>query len=279
MNRQDDTSGTDAELSSYLEGKDGVSAAYRASSAEMPSAALDAAILQAARASLRTTAAKPPKAPALRNYYSLAASLMLGMMLGAVLFRGDNEAPVAITASAPQGSDDFRKTVVLTEESAGEVVDSAATQAVPELPAAAQAEAFAAQEPPAPASDAVAPPAPAGNSEFRERTLPAPPPPIVTRNVGGTSVAPPRTQAQAQAARVESTEEEITVTGSRIFRLSYRDNQEDWLREMLRMSEQLEDAQEDMTTLRETLELERAEFSAEYPDVPLDQALRELRGR
>jgi hypothetical protein len=66
MNRENDTPFDDTDLTPYLEGRDGVSDAYRASGAETPPAALDAAILRAARASLQATA-KPAGAPGLRN--------------------------------------------------------------------------------------------------------------------------------------------------------------------------------------------------------------------
>lgn len=100
MNSNDDTRAGDKELRSYLDGSDGISAAYRQASREEPSEALDAAVLQRAHAANGGT---PAAAGAgrqgvgraqLRGLGALAASMLLGVMLGS-MFRGTAPQPAA----------------------------------------------------------------------------------------------------------------------------------------------------------------------------------------
>ena len=109
MNREDDTPVNDTELAPYLEGKDGVSETYHRTSTETPSASLDAVILQAARASLHAPTVARPAARTLRNYYPIAASLMLGVMLGVALFKDPEETTGMVAASIPDDAVDASK--------------------------------------------------------------------------------------------------------------------------------------------------------------------------
>lgn len=287
MNKENDTPVDDTELTPYLEGRDGVSETYRATSSETPPSSLDAAILHAARASLgKTTPQK--KTPALRNYYSMAASLMLGLMLGAVVFRSGDDAPApSLDVATPAGPAISEKTVVLTAGEA-EASDTAAAAPAAEAFVADVAEDSLAEPQPAITAgdnDTAGAAAPADEARFRERTLAPTQPVAPPRNVGSNNaldqvIEAARQARTAQAARVDAgQQEEITVTGSRIVRLSYRDNQEDWVEEIARLAEQLDDARNrvERERLQNLLELERMEFETEWPDVDLDAKLEELR--
>lgn len=279
MNRQDDNPLDDADLAPYLEGRDGISDAYKASSTETPPAALDAAILQAARASLQRPV-RAARTAGLRNYYSLAASLTLGIMLGAVMFRDGSEAVVVSSSAlreAPVPTSAAPAVSVSTSDGAGasESGDAIPTEAVPPAPAPGQPEVFR-------AADAVAAPqaeAPAVNN-FTERTLPAPQAPIATIEAQAPQAAPDTGATgtrQAQAARTNTAQlEEIQVTGSRI-RADYRDDQQRWLEEIVRLATELEQATGRTDELRSALEFERDEFRLAFPGVDLDQAEQNLR--
>ncbi len=104
---ESDDKHTDSELKPYLEGRDGVSAAYRKSGREEPPAMLDHAILQAARAAVKPVVAMPIVAErtqsnsplestqrSWREPYALAASLMVGV-LGASIYFSQNDLPVS----------------------------------------------------------------------------------------------------------------------------------------------------------------------------------------
>lgn len=83
----DNDSKHDSELASYLDGSDGVSRAYDSLGQAEPPAALDARILAAARAANAgvAKAAEPVSrkvAPRWRGGFALAASLVLGVMIG-----------------------------------------------------------------------------------------------------------------------------------------------------------------------------------------------------
>jgi hypothetical protein len=282
MNRRDDKALDDAELTPYLEGRDGVSAAYRASSKEAPPAALDQAILQAARASLRQPAA-PAKTASLRNYYSLAASLVLGMMLGTWVLNDTQEAPEVLTTSerTPIPVNDREEFTVVVE-------------APRETEAPVQA---------APQSTAVRPPAPAIPAEPPAAVIPAIPEPATAvadateaaetaraavqpqeeqiqeeQSQGGQSQReqPQRQQPQAIAVDLAREEqlEEVMVTGARIrAEPRYRESRDSWVDAITALVEELQTVSGDPEPLIATLEEERDLFEQTYPDVDLDAAV------
>lgn len=109
----DNDSKHDSELASYLDGSDGVSRAYRSLGQAEPPAALDARILAAARAANTgvAKAAEPVSrnvAPRWRGGVALAASLVLGVMIGTQVPRSavvpEATSDVAMEkVAAPQG--------------------------------------------------------------------------------------------------------------------------------------------------------------------------------
>lgn len=109
----DNDSKHDSELASYLDGSDGVSRAYGSLGQAEPPAALDARILAAARAANTgvAKAAEPVSrniAPRWRGGVALAASLVLGVMIGTQVPRSavvpEATSDVAMEkVAAPQG--------------------------------------------------------------------------------------------------------------------------------------------------------------------------------
>jgi hypothetical protein len=98
MNKDDHHS--DQDLKAYLDGSDGVSAAYRKTARDEPSAALDRAILDAAR---EEVVAKEPaiggrEIPHMYGTAALAASVMVGILATSLYF---NPQEIAVPVSTP----------------------------------------------------------------------------------------------------------------------------------------------------------------------------------
>jgi hypothetical protein len=209
----------------------------------------------------------------------MAASLMLGLMLGAVIFQGDDDVPVAMSASTPQVSDEMEKTVTVSE---APTQDAGAT--LLDEHALSPPQALVVEEQRAVGDDSAAG---AGNSEsfatpvFREQVLPPPLPTITAQDVSPENGATlTDVLSAAAAARVEQQQEEIMVTGSRIRRSTYRDDAQAWVAEIARLTEQLDGIgtaeAERRPELESQLEFERDEFRQTFPEVDLDEALEDL---
>ncbi len=295
MTKSDDKH-NDRDLKAYLDGSDGVSAAYRKAARDEPPAALDRAILDAAR---EEVVAKEPaiggrEIPHMYGTAALAASVMVGILATSLYF---NPQEIAVPVSAPAAG----QRVVLDE------VRSAATEReeAENLAAFSQASVeLRIPDPPAAIADNAAAPSPRAEIRAEAVARLAQPPVVVfdgplldaieadAAQAQATAQAQtaPRTLAStgarsaAQTAGADAGElEEITVTGSRIPRrdtrdYSYRESREDWLEEIRAQVEAL-DALSRLTgntVYQEQLLQEEMDLYAEvYPDADLDVELAE----
>lgn len=286
MSRDDDH--TDNELKSYLDGRDGVSAAYRKTAREEPPEGLDRRILRAARADARPGAGRGKRS--LARPYMLAASVMIAVLAGTLYFRQ----PENVLAPAES---DASFTTTAEVQRAEDVAQPAAEQerqrdrAEPQAAGADSQGAFTTRR--------LAPPSPTvGISP----TAAAPPPTrdsaALARSSGGTEFVISgalleRIEAEAQGNLAEPQAiaaaplEEITVTGSRIGAvededLSYRASRDEWLaviryleEERNTLSTQRDQAPEYFAAVVQRLNDERRLYSAAYPDANLDAELTE----
>lgn len=271
----------DQELKAYLEGRDGVSAAYRKSAQEEPPAALDRLILDAARRQARPSAEAWYAA---RKPYALAASVMIAVV-ALSLYLGTLD-DVVLNQEAAQAP------TVATPIEFQRAERSAVRQSAAEEAGAARAQAnFEARQlaPPAPtvgASDA--PPAPAAAALATDALavgVQVEPPAIV---IDGTLLEEIEAKADAaraaDASRATAGLEEVVVTGSRIMRreegdLVYRASRASWLAEIRVMADELEarsrlvTARRSAAVLEEQLEEEIDLFLEAYPDTDIDAEL------
>jgi hypothetical protein len=272
---------SDQDLKTYLDGRDGVSAAYRKTAQEEPPPALDARILKAARKEVQPST---ETWYASRRPYALAASVMVAV-LGLSLYLGTLDRLV-VPGEVQQESVtavEFRR------------VERAAAPAAPpeqdeEAPQVALKPQFEARQlaPPVPTvgiADNAGVAAGALDVSVDALALTAEPPAIVIDGPLLEEIEAEADATRAQAARRESAElEEITVTGSRIMRresgdTSYRASREEWLDEIRSMAEEL-DARSRLVTanrsaavLQGQLEEEIELFLEEYPDTDIDAEL------
>jgi hypothetical protein len=290
---------SDHDLKAYLDGRDGVSAAYHKTAHEEPPRALDQAILDAARKHVRAPADVPAKAwYAKRPPYALAASFMVAVVAVSLYFNSLDE--IALPAAMEEAT--VRVVEFQNVERAAEAeFDAKAAEAT----AAEEADLLASPEfetrqlaPAAPAigaADSVAVPAAPGadiNRDAFART--AEPPPVV---IDGLLLE----EIEADAARVQVRRDtastasqapqeqggqlqEITVTGSRIMRrdagdVSYRESREDWLFEISEMTKEFA-ARSRLTTARAAAARLEQQLSEEmdlyleaYPDADLEAEL------
>lgn len=242
---------SDNDLKAYLDGRDGVSAAYRKTAQEEPPRALDQAILDAARKQVQPSITELWYTK--RRPYALAASLMVAVVVVSLYFSGLDE--VAIPEAIERAT---VRTVQIQRVDAPEVDEELAdTAASPEATAgnAALAPTFETRQ--------LAPEIPTIGATPIATPIAAPAAPTVELNRDAFArVAEPAAviidgplleaiEAEAaggqapQAAAVASTLEEITVTGSRIIRrdqgdVSYRNSREDWLDEIRFMTDEFE---------------------------------------
>jgi hypothetical protein len=275
MNSTDDKH-SDKDLKAYLDGRDGVSAAYRKAAREEPPAALDAAILKAARAEVGLASAKPEK----RRVYALAASVMVAAVAASLYFRLPEDAgPIA--ANAEQAS--TRNFDRALDQDAG--APAPAPEGQNEEAATPQQDFQVRQlAPPAQTVGAETAPARARDVEATTDTLAraAEPAAIV---IDGPLLE--RIEAEAADAQTlqAAPREEITVTGSRITRqrdaadLSYRESRDEWLSQIrilsieLQRSSRLLTANQSTAVLTAQLEEEMELFAEQYPEIDLDVEL------
>jgi hypothetical protein len=274
---------SDQDLKSYLDGRDGVSAAYRKTAQEEPPPALDARILNAAR-----KAAQPATASwyASRRPYALAASVMVAV-LGLSLYFGTLDELVVPRELQQEAATavEFRR----VERAAAPTAPPQEDEVAPQAAADAQFEARQ-LEPPVPAvgiANNAGAPAPALDAALDALALTAEVPPIV---IDGPLLE--EIEAEADLARTQvlvasgAQLEEIAVTGSRIVRreagdTSYRESREQWLAEIRVMLSELEarsrlvTARRSASVLEEQIEEEIELFLAEYPDTDIDAELEE----
>jgi hypothetical protein len=238
----------DQQLAAWLDGRDGVSAAYRQTAREEPPPALDRKILQAARDAVQ------PQAPShvARPVYALAASVMVAVV-GLSLYIGSRDDMALQQEKA-------------TEQRVTETFEQ--RQLTPTAPTVSAGAAVA----PAP------PPAAVQRTEAFARSEEAP-----ATVIDG----PLLEQIEAEAARagaVATQREQIVVTGSRIVRLNrdepaYRASRDEWLAEMRAIVAALERStsqgvsQRDTTELQRRLEDEIDHFLVAYPNTNINAEL------
>lgn len=277
---------SDHDLKAWLDGGDGVSAAYRETAHEQPPAALDRIILEAARQHAQPSAERWYAA---RKPYALAASVMIAIA-GLSLYLGTLDGLIGAAERAqptPVEAVEVRRL-----ERAEAVRREADSQAEEEQrSASSQRTAFANRPLPAPlqtvsAADAPAAPiVPAAATNPDALALSSEAPAIVIDGPLLESIEADAAAAQNRQQRsVASALDEITVTGSRILRrdegdLSYRDSRASWLDEIRSMASELDarsrlvTARRAATVLEEQLEEEIELFLEAYPDTDIDAEL------
>lgn len=263
MSDKDEHKSDDAVLTSYLEGSDGLSDAYRTLSREQPPAHLDARILAAAQGAEVENARRVStpggfNSSSLRGLVSLAASLGLGIMIGAV-FLGDPELQ-------PEAASSLEKAV-----SQGGFPPP--TEAAPrqEADRARAAESFA-------VSERVAPEPQVQATQVRLAAEATP--------VNQTA---PRGSVNQQRNAAPGGFEEIVVTGSRLQQSAgaaaapaaddagpdYRQSVVSWLVEIYRLEEQLRGIES--IVLQQQLDEEVALFEERYPGINLVDEIGRIR--
>jgi hypothetical protein len=269
MQMKDNGQDNDKALKAYLEGSDGVSAAYRQLGAEEPPAGLDAAIRRAAAQAVAmqpAAAGAPGKSPEPVNnrtsnmpgLLSLAASLVAGVLIGVVVMdqggTGFGSQPEMKSATAEAGA----VAVQLSDEATGPA--TAARSPEVEQPLAVSLDNLVQVNGPQGAAPA---------SESRE--LAATPPRDVIRLQSARQAEP------AVAAASDTVLEEVILTGSRVRTpeeaIAYRSDQAEWLAAMAEMRQNLQDTRNREAGLAASLEEELQLFMQQYPDVDLDTAL------
>lgn len=280
---------SDNDLKAYLDGRDGVSAAYRETAQEEPPRALDELILKAARKQAQpSTELWYMK----RRPYALAASFMIAVVAVSLYFSGLDEivVPEAIERATVRPVELQRADA---PEADAEVADTAATNPEATTTNVALAPAFETRQL-APAvrtvgADAVAPPAAPAVDLNREAFARVAEPAAVVID-GPLLEAIEAEAAGAQAPQVASTGgtlEEITVTGSRIMRrdegdVSYRNSREDWLDEIRFMTDEFESRSRLITAraaaarIEEQLNEEIELYLEAYPEADIEAELEAL---
>ena len=281
---------SDNDLKAYLDGRDGVSAAYRKSAQEEPPRAIDQAILMAARKQTQpSTEAWYTK----RRPYALAASFMIAVVAVSLYFSELDEivAPAAIEQDTVRAVE-FQRTATgnaekITEEAAAPEAQLANLAA----PAQFDRRQLAPAVPTLRAADSV--PAPAAAPAIRvidDGFARAVEPPRVVidgplleqieQDAAGAQAAPQRNTAEGNL-------EDIMVTGSRIMRrdqgdVAYRDSREDWLAEIRAMTDEFEARSRLATARAAALRLEN-QLNEEielyldvYPDADIEAELEAL---
>ncbi len=289
MKATDDTN-SDHDLKAYLDGRDGVSAAYRETAQEEPPRALDAAILQAARKHARpSTAAWYAK----RRPYAIAASFMIAVIAVSLYFSALDE--IVVPSAIEQAT--VRAVELRSAERSADADDAAKAAAEAAVSAETQSTAAA----PAPAFDTrrLAPPvrtvgatpvAPPAVRETRSEAFarrPEPPVPLVItgpllEQIEADAAAQTQQGPTADSGREENALEEIVVSGSRIRDdedRSYRESREDWLDAISAMAKEVEASARLVTAraatarLEAELEEEIALFLDAYPDTDIEAEL------
>ncbi len=277
MKKSDDKH-SDKDLKAYLDGTDGVSAAYRKTARDEPSAALDRAILDAAR---REVVSKEleiggRQMPHMYGTAALAASVMVGILATSLYF---NPQQVVVPVSVPASAE----SVVLDEPRAERLEQqrNADQAGVPDT-RAFQVRQIAPAAPAVGVANAPAAPAPAVANDVRTDAFArlAEAPPVVIEG-------PLLERIEADAAQAQQSEtaelEEVTVTASRVLRgddrdYSYRDSREDWLEQIRTQVEELEALGRltgNTVFQEQQLQEEMDLFMEEYPDADLDAELAE----
>lgn len=249
MKEPDDKGTLDAQLKPYLDGQDGVSAAYRQASEEQPPAGLDALILSAAREAVKQSA---PGSKRRWGGYRVAASFMVGVLATSLYFNWQEgvdlaDAPVASTQLSPRAA-----------ESSGS--DGASAREAPQLiPEAVVQEVSTANRRIAAQGTTVAPAIPTFTPPLRQ-----------------TSAAVRAELREAGAAQLE----EIAANGAFIVGananepdLSYRATQEQWVAYIRSLSQRMSALSQAFDAGTVSLEEEMALFAEAYPDVDLEVAL------
>ena len=271
---------SDHDLKAYFDGRDGVSAAYRQTAREEPPAALDAAILKAARSSVKPA----PAGWHARKSYALAASVMIAVAAVSLYFGSLDDSLLQPEAPTAQADAPVNVVELAPRERAESAIEDAATEAAPQVASNAGVREFERRQlaPPvatvgaqdtagAPASAA----APAVDAFARDLGEPA------TTVIDGPFLE--QLEAEAAAAAADQTEE-ITVTGSRIMApprndVSYRASREEWLDELRALRAELERvsrvtvAQRNRDVLENRLDEEIELFLEAYPDTDIEAEL------
>jgi hypothetical protein len=279
---------SDNDLKAYLDGRDGVSAAYRETAQQEPPRALDEIILKAARKQ-----AQPSTELwyAKRRPYALAASFMIAVVAVSLYFSSLDEivVPEAIEratvravelqrADAPEADEKVADAAASPEATAGNVALAPAFETRQLAPAV-----------PTVGADPVAPPAAPTVDLNREAFARVAEPAAVVID-GPLLEAIEAEAAGAQAPQVASTGgalEEITVTGSRIMRrdegdVSYRNSREDWLDEIRFMTDEFESRSRLITAraaaarIEEQLNEEIELYLEAYPEADIEAELEAL---
>ena len=275
---------SDHDLKAYLDGRDGVSAAYRKAATEEPPRALDQAILDAAR-----KRAQPPAEAwyAKRRPYALAASVMLGVLAVSLYFNALDEVavPAAVeeaTVRAVQIQNPERAAETKPEEVTAGAAASAEVEA--EAPLQFETRRLAPAVPTAGAADTIAAPAtPAVELNRDAFARAAEPARVVITGALLEEIEADAAQAQRQGLELQ----EITVTGSRILRretgdLSYRNARATWLDEIGAMAQEfaarsrLVTARAAAARIEQQLDEEIALYLAAYPDADIEAELKAL---
>lgn len=280
----------DNDLKAYLDGRDGVSAAYRKTAQEEPPRALDELILKAARKQA------PPSTElwyTKRRPYALAASFMIAVVAVSLYFSELDEivVPEAIERATVRTVELQRADAPAKADAA--VADTAATTPESLTANVALAPAFETRQL-APAvrtvgADPVAPPAaPAVDLNREAFARVAEPVAVVIDGPLLEAIEAEAAGAQApQVATAASTLEEITVTGSRIMRrdegdVSYRNSREDWLDEIRFMTDEFESRARLITAraaaarIEEQLNEEIELYLEAYPEADIEAELEAL---
>jgi hypothetical protein len=280
-----DDRNSDHDLKTYLDGRDGVSTAYRKTAHDEPPAALDALILKAAR---QQAGPSTETWYAARKPYALAASVMIAVA-GLSLYLGTLDE--LVSSAEMQQADAVEAVEFQRQERAEPPPQEEEQEAERRRVAVAPSADLPTRQLPAPAptiSAANAPAAPSAAAGVATDALArrVESPVIVIDGPLLESIEAEAAAAQAVQQEIASLEE-IQVTGSRIVRrrdagdLSYRESREDWLDEIRSMTDELDQrsrlitARRSANVLEEQLEEEIDLFLEAYPDTDIDAELEE----
>lgn len=245
MSNKDDVTAGDKELQSFLDGKDGVAAAYHELAVEEPPRELDALILRAAH---QGSSKQQAKGRPWQAMLSLAASLVVGMMIGSVFLGNLNLQETTVSTAA------FMASEVST-------VNGPQATELAEIPANAKAVASADV-----AVSDVSSALVIVNAAERQQTGRSAP-----------ATRPALAVAESFAPRREETEE-IVVTGSRIAErevvpVAYRSTVVEWLEEIAYLRLSITELQTELETENGNLNEEEQLFRQAYPQLDLDTEL------
>jgi hypothetical protein len=265
-------SDTDGALKSYLDGSDGLSAAYQQLDQEQPPATLDARILAAARGAVpastardlppaRATTSRPPRR-------ALAATFMVCALSAMFYFsQRDTRAPAFSVPSEAETAAFSRADDAGTEDAAAKRAAPAAMTVSGSLAprAAAPAPAPAERTSVVPVRGSLAPPGTA-TSDGAVRFSTQPDESRVEINVTGST-------APAGAASGNSLGADTTFV---LAPPGYRDSRDNWLqylRDLQRDIDASTTAEPRLEALTARLAQEKADFANAYPDADLDALL------